>query len=1439
MANVTVSVPTSNITVDTTNSIVNVASTVSNVLVGESVFISNSEVRAAISVSNESGFGNLAYDNSTGSNGIIQYTGVSTSDIRGQISASPTNPGDGSVTYNATSGVILYTGPDSSDYRAAISATAPITYDSGTGVIAIDANALFTGKTTDDLAEGSTNLYFTDARANAVIATNTTDNITEGSTNEYFTTAKARASISGGTGITYNSTTGVIQADNNGDITGVYAGAGLTGGGSSGEVTLSVGAGDGISVDTNRVNLSSSVAGAGLAYTSGVLSAGAGVGLFQSSDALGVNLVGLDTDDLDEGTTNQYFTGQNAIDFFNQANSYVGSGYAITVPSTCSFDNRGLFQATRILVDGDGLPAGQGSLSVSNGSLTVGGISGGNIQGYGNLTVGNVNTNLHTMTGNVVITGNLQVSGNVDYVNAEDLLVKDQSISLNVGNVTQDAMIIVDRTNSPGSNAQIRWNETTDKWTINGSDAVYYNIPTSTTDLAEGTNLYYTQDRANAAIAAYRDGIFLTDGDFNTQNGNIQAVNGYFIGDGSLLTNLPAANIAGDIDLIAGNITTTGTITAGLFEGDINGAVLLAVHNNTGTRIDKGNVVYLPGGNNGDNPYVDNARADSATTMPAFGIAFEHINASSPGEIVTLGELTGLDMTGFTTGDTLYVSPTTAGAFQNTAPTSETHLIQSIGKVVKGGPGGALEFTGAGRTNATPNLDEGNIFLGSSSNTAIAVTPDSNFDTTGNAFSLSNALTDVNTITSESASGLTFNSSDGTIVTSKFGVNSTVTETANIAGKGFGVFNFTDGTNTSISYSGTSSLEWYEIDGSVVSGSTTMTITSVVRGIDSSTGAVSDIIVGQVIANGTSASTPGSTDMIIFPDDAYVVSVDSGAGTVEMSEPAVQTTSFTHSTDGIILDAGLVDTTTGLVIKLLSQLRALGGGSDSALLFRSFRNFPFGYPASGPVPTDFDIITAGTASDYSMSLSTFMLGQTPITNDTTVLNAPLGITIGENTQLTNRAENDGFSSFGMNMMWDGLTSYSRNIQPQVLFKSYTDNAEQESAVFTAGAGPRLFFSSADGNSNSNAFDTYPKANQELGRLAFWGTTGEQLTPSSYNVPGFISVAAADDWDTWGGGVAGNTNVYMGSTSDGLNPDTFLSYKEGELLLGSNSSKPITFAPAYNGSARDPDDAYTGNYTTWANVNYSNTGASKGAKLSVTNGGSDGVGVVGDLEIGVFRNDITDGGSNVTVANNYYSGSSNYYTAISVNAGPTLIFGALFGTTVDLTGLNDGDQATFDNYTGTLGTEINGNTYYVKVLTGPPISNPLYANYGIGLYDDAALTTPTTLTSSTGDYGSSGTIEYTGLPSVTDREYKFKLEEQSEKLQLVTVDATPTSTTLIEYSEAITDFKNRVKLKSHTSAEILALTGMTAGEMVYNSTDNLVAYYDGTDWRNIAQGAIIT
>ena len=82
-----------------------------------------------------------------------------------------------------------------------------------------------TGFDTDDLSEGSTNLYYTDARADARIAlqvganldlsSKDTDDLSEGSTNLYYTDARARGAISvtdaGGDGsLAYNSGTGVI-----------------------------------------------------------------------------------------------------------------------------------------------------------------------------------------------------------------------------------------------------------------------------------------------------------------------------------------------------------------------------------------------------------------------------------------------------------------------------------------------------------------------------------------------------------------------------------------------------------------------------------------------------------------------------------------------------------------------------------------------------------------------------------------------------------------------------------------------------------------------------------------------------------------------------------------------------------------------------------------------------------------------------------------------------------------------------------------------------------------------------------------------------------------------------------------------------------------------------------------------------------------------------
>jgi len=66
--------------------------------------------------------------------------------------------------------------------------------------------------TTDDISEGTTNLYFTVEKVEDVIADATTDDIDEGTTNFYYTDVRVRNALSSGTGILF-STSGVIAVD--------------------------------------------------------------------------------------------------------------------------------------------------------------------------------------------------------------------------------------------------------------------------------------------------------------------------------------------------------------------------------------------------------------------------------------------------------------------------------------------------------------------------------------------------------------------------------------------------------------------------------------------------------------------------------------------------------------------------------------------------------------------------------------------------------------------------------------------------------------------------------------------------------------------------------------------------------------------------------------------------------------------------------------------------------------------------------------------------------------------------------------------------------------------------------------------------------------------------------------------------------------------------
>ena len=235
------------------------------------------------------------------------------------------------------------------------------------------------------IAEGADSLVFFDATDSGVKRESIGD----------FLTAIAGANLS----VSSNQLVGVA-----GDITGVTAGDGLSGGGASGAVTLAV------SVDDSTVEINSDT----------VRVKDSGITLAKQADMAADRI---------QGRANGGGT---------------GAPQALTAA-----------QVRTIINVEDGATADQTGAEIATAL---------NSDLGGNFTIGNQSSDTATFSGGVTIAGDLTVNGTTTYISSSNLNIGDNILELNYAGTAADAGILVKDAVSTGTSGSLLWDASEDYW---------------------------------------------------------------------------------------------------------------------------------------------------------------------------------------------------------------------------------------------------------------------------------------------------------------------------------------------------------------------------------------------------------------------------------------------------------------------------------------------------------------------------------------------------------------------------------------------------------------------------------------------------------------------------------------------------------------------------------------------------------------------------------------------------------------------------------------------------------------------------------------------------------------------------------------------------------------------------------------------------------------
>ena len=737
--------------------------------------------------------------------------------------------------------------------RSSISASGSLSYNSSTGALT------YTQDNTDTVSEGALNLYYTSTRSRGALSATTgsaaynntsgvitipgtSSHITEGS-NLFYTDTRARAAISGSTGVTYNSSTGAIAigqavgtTDNvtfnsvtvNGTLTSdditstnITASGDLT---VSGNLTIS-----GTTTTVNSTAVSVADINIELARNATTAAQANGAGITVTGPVTPATFTYTSSDDRwnlnKDLTVGQVYGNVTGAVTGNVTGAVTGN---VTGAVTGNASTATTLQTTRsIATTGDATWTVNfdGSAAVSS-ALTLATVN-ANVGAFGSSTLVPVITvnakGLVTAVSTASISGSISVTGG------------DLTLSGTTGTAITNATLAT-------VNANVG---TFTKLTVNAKGLVTAASAATTTDISEGTNLYYTDTRARAS-----NSFVAGSGAYNSSTGVITIPT-----NNNQLTN-GAGYITGytEVDTLA---TVTGrgasTSTALTFSGGITSAGATLSGNLLFNNATSPNTNYIQFGDN-TGWYLRIMTSVSGTPTQRFSF-------SDQGAFSAVGAITGSNLSGTNTGD----NPGVTSVAGVTPIISSGGTTPSISHATSG--------VGAGTYNSVTVNTFGHVTAGSNIGYITGYTEvDTLATVTGRGATTSSTLTSTTT----TPFALQGNSNTGTYTQTVIYANQNNT-TANTAN---GIFiergRITDSAAAEIRYltigARGGQIQW-QVDGS---GNTTQT--------------------GTIGASNFSGSHSGTSSGTNTGDNPGVTSV---AGVTPIISSGGTTPSISHATSGV------------------------------------------------------------------------------------------------------------------------------------------------------------------------------------------------------------------------------------------------------------------------------------------------------------------------------------------------------------------------------------------------------------------------------------------------------------------------------------------------------------------------------------------------------------